>query len=165
VPTSAVARAGLGLGVELDRGRARDFRRELRRAEALEAATRVLGRRDAARAELDVRLERRGVSASVRDEALDRLEELGAVDDSRFAASRAAQLAGRGYGDAAIVADLEQRGVEVSRATEAVAALAPERERARGVVDRLGRGRKAATHLARRGFGEDVVLEASGEPW
>jgi regulatory protein len=165
VPTNAVARTGLALGMELDRERTRAFRRELRRAEALELATRTLGRRDAARAELDARLERRGVVEAVRDEALDRLEELGAVDDDRFAAARAGHLAARGYGDAAIAADLEQRGVEPSRAAGAIAALTPERERALEILTRLGAGPKTATQLARRGFGEEVVLEASGEPW
>jgi regulatory protein len=165
VPTNAVARTGLALGMELDRERTRAFRRELRRAEALELATRTLGRRDAARAELDARLERRGVVEAVRDEALDRLEELGAVDDGRFAAARAGHLAARGYGDAAIAADLEQRGVEPSRAAGAIAALTPERERALEILTRLGAGPKTAAQLARRGFGEEVVLEASGEPW
>lgn len=165
VPTNAVARAGLGLGVELDRARARQFRRELRRAEALELAARALGRRDAARAELESRLERRGVVEAVREEALDLLEELGAVDDVRFAAARAEQLAARGYGDAAIRADLEQRGVDEIRAADACSGLAPERDRASRMIAKLGVGAKAAAYLGRRGFGEDVVLEAAGEPW
>jgi regulatory protein len=165
VPANAVARAGLWIGQELDRERARAFRRELRRAEALAVAGRTLARRDAPRAELEARLEQRGVVAAVRDEALDRLEELGAVDDERFAATRAGQLAARGYGDAAIAADLEQRGVEPSRAAGAIAGLTPERERALEILTRLGTGPKTATRLARRGFGEEVVLEASGEPW
>ena len=96
MPANAVARSWARGGLELDRERARAFRRELRQAEALELATRTLGRRDAARAELDARLERRGVVEAVRDEALDRLEELGAVDDDRFAAARAGHLAARG---------------------------------------------------------------------
>jgi regulatory protein len=165
VPANAVARAGLAPGTELDRERARSFRRELRRAEALELAARALGRRDAARAELDARLERRGVTATVRDEALDALEDLGAVDDDRFAVGRARQLAGRGYGDAAILADLEQRGVDAARASEAVRTVPAERERAQEITERMGRGPKTATHLARRGFAEEIVLEASGEAW
>src|SRR4051794_18852388 len=80
VPANAVARAGLWLGQELDRERTRLFRRELRRAEALAVAGRTLARRDAARSEVEARLERRGVVAAVREEALERLEELGAVD-------------------------------------------------------------------------------------
>jgi regulatory protein len=165
VPTNAVARAGLAPGMELSRERARGFRRELRRAEALELATRALGRRDAARAELDARLERRGVVEAVRDEALDRLEELGAVDDDRFAAARVGQLVARGYGDAAILADLEQRGVDPSRAAAALSGTPPERERADELLTRLGPGPKTAAYLARRGFCEEVVLEAAGEPW
>jgi regulatory protein len=160
VPTNAVARAGLGVGLELDRERARLFRRELRRAEALDVAARALGRRDAARAELDAKLERRGVHATVRDETLDRLEELGAVDDERFAQARAHLLAERGYGDEAIRVDLETRGVTRDRVEAACTGLETERERAERVVARLGRSAKTATHLARRGFGEDAVSSA-----
>jgi SOS response regulatory protein OraA/RecX len=163
VPTTAVARAGLCTGQELDRERARAFRRELRRADALDVASRVLARRDAARAELEQRLERRGVAPAARDEALERLTELGAVDDERFARSRAAQLAERGYGDEAIRADLELRGVAAEALAEALAGVAPEVERARPLIAARGVGSKTAAFLGRRGFGEDVLELAAGE--
>ncbi|MGH3041065.1 MAG: hypothetical protein ACRDNG_04895, partial [Gaiellaceae bacterium] len=46
VPDAVVLRCGLAAGVELDRPLLRRLRRELRRAEALEAATRTIARRD-----------------------------------------------------------------------------------------------------------------------
>jgi hypothetical protein len=48
-------------------------------------------------------------------------------------------------------------------AAKAVAALPPERQRARLVVAAQGTGLRTARELARRGFGEDAVEEALGE--
>jgi SOS response regulatory protein OraA/RecX len=90
------------------------------------------------------------------------LEHAGLLDDGRFASGRARSLAGRGYGDAAIRADLERRGVEHALAADAVAALEPEHERAARLVERRGPSRTSAAWLARRGFGEDAVESALG---
>ena len=137
VPTSAVARSGLWVWAWSSTAGARgDFRRELRRAEALEAAAPGARPAGAPRAPSSMPGSSGEESTpSVRGEALDRLEELGAVDDERDSLRRArAQLAGRGYGDAAIVADLEQRGVEACAGYGGGRlASQPERERARAV--------------------------------
>src|SRR5436190_17903599 len=93
VPSAAVVRAALRVGQELGREELRSFRRELRHAEAFEVAMRVLARRDASRAELEQRLERRGTAPAARTETLEHLEDLRALDDERFATTRAAQLA------------------------------------------------------------------------
>jgi regulatory protein len=159
-PLEAVVRAGLANGLELDRERARRFRRELKRAEASTAAARTLARRDLPARELEARLERRGVAPTERRETVERLERAGAVDDARFARARAVALASRGWGDSAIHHDLEVRGVGPEVATVAVDELEPEMERAQGVAQRLGGGLKAARALARRGFGEDAIEAA-----
>jgi regulatory protein len=161
-PVEAVVRAGLAPGLELDRERARRFRRELRRAEATAAAARTLARRDLPARELERRLERRGVAPAERRDTVERLERAGAVDDARFARSRAAALAERGWSDAAIRHDLESRGVAVEVSDAAVDELEPEAARAQGLAERLGGGVKAARTLARRGFGEDAVESALG---
>lgn len=88
---------------------------------------------------------------SERERALDELERLGYLNDVRTAELRAARLAERGYGDAYIRAELERRGLPPA---EAMAALEPERERARRFAAR------GTAWLARRGFGEDS-LEAA----
>ncbi len=113
----------------------------------LEIALRALRAADRSRAELDERLERRGIPAGERTAALDELERLGYLDDARTAALRAGRLAARGYGDAYIRADLERRGLP---ADEALDALEPEPERAARHV------RRGPAWLARRGFGEEV---------
>jgi SOS response regulatory protein OraA/RecX len=59
--------------------------------------------------------------------------------------------------------DLEAHGVDAEVAAEAVAALVPEAERAAVLVDRLGRSRKTAARLARKGFAVESLESALGE--
>ncbi len=125
--------------------------------DAVETALRALRFRDRSTAELDVRLEQRGVGAAERLEALETLERIGYVDDERFARSRAERLAERGSGDALIRDDLERRGVAAEVLEAALAGLEPERERAARIVERRGGGVRTARYLAARGFGEDVL--------
>ena len=103
-----------------------------RSEDAVEPALRALRYRDRSAAELDARLERRGVGEAEREQALETLERIGYVDDERFARTRAEQLADRGSGDALIRHDLEGRGLAAELVEAALAALEPERERAAG---------------------------------
>jgi SOS response regulatory protein OraA/RecX len=161
LPLEAVVRAGLEVGGELDRPRARLLRRELRRVEALAAAGRALGRREFSAAGLSERLERAGVAPAPRAEAMDVLERAGALDDRSFARRRAAALAERGYGDAWIRWDLGRKAVARELVEDAVADLEPEIARAQAIVRGCGGGERAARRLARRGFGEDAVEAAA----
>ena len=163
VPADAVVRAGLLVGRTLDRETARALGRELRRSAALARATRALAARDRSRQGLDDRLAAAGVAAEPRREALETLERVGLVDDVRFAAGRAAARVGRGHGDAAIRFDLERQGLADEIVAEALAGLEPERERARRLAERRGRGPKTARWLAGRGFEPDTVEEVAGE--
>jgi regulatory protein len=127
------------------------------RDSALDRATRALARRDHSAASLEAKLARAGVSAEARAETIGRLEAAGYVDDARFAADRAAHLAGKGYGDEWIRADLASQGVGPETVEDALAALAPEPERAAAQAERLGGGVRAGRTLARRGFSEDCL--------
>jgi regulatory protein len=162
LPVEAVARSGLAVGRVLDRTLARTLARELRRSRALRAATRMLSTRDVSKAALQARLARGSIAPAARAEALRTLEEAGLLDDERFAAGRARALAGRGYGDAAIRSDLEQKGVAPELLEAALAELVTESERARAIATRRGRTSATARYLARRGFGLDAVAEAVG---
>jgi SOS response regulatory protein OraA/RecX len=163
LPVDVVVRAGLTVGRPLDRETARALGRELRRSGALTRATRVLAARDRSRRSLEERLAAAGVAAEPRREALEALERAGLVDDARFALRRAAALAERGQGDAAIRFDLERQGVAQELVADALAALEPERERAGRLAQRRGRGAKTARWLAGRGFEPDTVEEVAGE--
>jgi regulatory protein len=157
LPLEAVVRAGLANGVVLDRRRARELARELRRLAALRTATEALQRRQRSARELVERLEERGVSPADRLRTLGTLQSAGLVDDGRFARERARALAARGCGDALIRDDLERRGIVSEEVETALALLLPEAERAAAVVARRGSGARTARYLASRGFGEDAV--------
>jgi regulatory protein len=128
----------------------------------IDLAARALHHRDRSRRELDDRLARAGVGDDQRADALDTLERVGYVDDGRFAATRAEALAARGYGDEAIRHDLEGHGIDAEAVVRAIGGLEPEVERARAVVERLGRSVKTAQHLGRKGFAEESVETAVG---
>lgn len=162
LPVDVVVRAGLGVGRQLDRQLARELARELRRSEALRKAGRALRTRDLSRQELGQRLERHGVVAGARTEALAALERGGLVDEGRFARGRAESLARRGYGDAAIRDDLERRGIGAEGVRAALATLEPERERAERLLGAQRPGAAAVRRLAARGFGEDAIEAALG---
>jgi regulatory protein len=161
LPGDAVVRAGLLVGVRLDRSKARELARELRRSRALAVAARTLSRRDHSRRELELRLSVTGVPEEGRADVLATLERAGVVDDERFARSRAAQLADRGRGDAAIRWDLERRGLAVEQVERALAELEPEAARAARIVAKRGSGRATAALLARHGFCEEVVASVA----
>ena len=136
-----------------------------RSEDAVEQALRALRHRDRSTAELDARLERRGVGEVEREQALETLERVGYVDDERFARTRAEQLAARGAGDALIRHDLEGRGLAAEHVDAALATLEPERDRAAEIAARRGRSLKTARYLASRGFDPDALegIVAPGE--
>ena len=125
--------------------------------EALQVCLRALRVRDHSTASLHARLERRGVAAEERDAAVARLQELGYVDDERFAHGRARALADRGAGDLLVTSDLERHGIAAETIATALASLEPEGERAAVIVARRGATPKTARLLASRGFAEETI--------
>lgn len=161
LPLSAVAAAGLIPGVTLDRARARELGRALRRFRALTTAASALAAHDRSRARLDAELERRGVRGPERAGALETMARLGYLDDARFAAGRAQALAARGHGDEAIRFDLDRQGLAAERILAALGALEPEAERARALAAGLGAA-KAARRLAGKGFSAETIESVLG---
>lgn len=130
-------------------------------AAARQAAARYLARRDLSRRRLSVRLRRSGFGEEVSERVAGAFAEEGYVDDARLARARSHELAERGYGDAAIAARLELEGIETATIQEALARLAPERDRARLLARRERDPRRLAALLGRRGFSADIVEEAA----
>jgi SOS response regulatory protein OraA/RecX len=161
LPADAVVRAGLAVGRLLDRQTLRELGREVRRANALSAAARSLAASDRSRRALEDRLTRAGHSAAAREDAIASLTRSGALDDARLAQSRAEVLARRGYGDAAIRADLARRLVASEAAAAAVAALDPELDRLRPVLDGQTVTPAVLRRLAARGFSRDTLDEVA----
>ena len=157
LPAAAVLEAGLAVGTELHRQRARALARAVRRERAERLALRALARRDRSRASLEARLAGVGVAPSDRADVLTRAERSGLVDDVRFASARARQLAERGAGDLLVLADLERHGVDEQVARDAVAALDAEADRVARVVARRGTSPQTLRYLASRGFAEEAL--------
>ncbi len=159
LPVDVVVRTRLSVGLELERPRLRELARELRRARAVDTALRAVARRDLSAAELGRRLERRGVSPALRDETVERLEEVGLVDDDRFARRLAESLAERGHGDGAIRWRLEQAGVGPEtagargRRPHARARARPRDRRGPGLGPAYGAGARPARLRRGRGRG------------
>ncbi|HEU4449611.1 MAG TPA: RecX family transcriptional regulator [Gaiellaceae bacterium] len=162
VPDAVVAACGLAPGVTLERPLLRALRRELRRAEALEAAARTLARRDLSERRLRERLAARGVRPPAAERAVTALTSAGLVDDARLARSRVRALADRGWGDEAIAARLEGEGFGRELLPPALAELAPEAERARALAAGARDRTRAWRLLARRGFAPESVEAALG---
>ena len=138
VPLEAALTAGLDVGQELDRQRARLLRRELLRLRTIDVASSALRRQDLSATKL--------------------AERLGRVSG----APRATTLAERGYGNTAIDADLESKGIAAAIRADAIRALPPELERLGPIVERRGTGPRTARFAARRGFGEEAIDAAAG---
>jgi SOS response regulatory protein OraA/RecX len=128
----------------------------------IDLAARALRHCDRSRRQVEERLERAGVAEESRHDALDTLERVGYVDAERFAVTRAASLAARGYGDEGIRHLLEADGAPATAITAALARLPAEAERAAGVVRAKGRSTRTAARLARKGFSEESVEAALG---
>jgi regulatory protein len=130
----------------------------------------LLTARPRSRAELAAALRRRGIPEEVGEPVLDRLSDVGLVDDAAFAES--AVHSGhrhRGLGRRALRTELRRRGVPGEIADQAVAEVGPEDEeqRARELVrcklrtstvhDVSTVARKLGGMLARKGYSEGLA--------
>lgn len=149
-----------------------------------ELALKALERRRRTRAELETILRRKGVPAPAFGPVLDRLTEVGLIDDLEYArVYLESRAAGRPRGARLLRGELQARGIPaelIDRAlaerlaghdpvNDAVRALRPWLARSRKLEPRERR-RKFWEFLARRGFSSDVIEEAArrvgpGEGW
>ena len=146
-----------------------------------EAALRLLERQRRTRSDLERRLRDKGYAAATAARVLDRLHEVGLVDDVEYArAYMAGRRARRSAGVRRIEQELRSRGVGAEDVAEArlrldaeqgamdeVAAarkvLAQAERRTRGLEPRVRRQRLYAL-LARRGFDGEVIRRALDLP-
>jgi len=125
--------------------------------DAIDLALGALRFRDLSAAELDARLDARGIECAERHEVLETLARAGYVSDERLAHTRAAALAERGCGDALIRVDLEGRGIASELVGRALETLEAERVRAERVAARRGWSPATIRYLAARGFSEEAL--------
>jgi regulatory protein len=146
--------------------------RERPRTSAKDRALRLLSVRSRSRAELERRLVRAGYEPDEVEAAIADLEEVGLVDDERFARELAEAKRRRGMGRRAGLAALRAKGVDREIAEQAVGEVNPEDEADRAYELALGRlerlrslppdvaYRRAVGFLVRRGF-EPVIASTA----
>ena len=145
-------------------------REELARALCL----RLLTARARTRAELAGQLAKRGYPDDVSARVLDRLTDVGLVDDAGFAEQWVhSRRANAGKGKGALAAELHTKGVDNDVITSVLGAINPAAERARaeqlvrarlrrenlGDADDARVSRRMVAMLARRGFGQTMAYE------
>jgi regulatory protein len=142
---------------------------------AREIALRQLTVRARSRAELARALKRKGTPDDAAKVVLDRLEEVGLVDDVAFARDWLAAGDRRRRSRSALLAELAEKGVAREIVDEVTAELDADRDYlvARGYaetklaglarVEPSGRYRRLAGALARRGFAAGVVAQVTRE--
>jgi len=103
-------------------------------AQAKEVCLRLLTDRARSRAELAAKLAQKGFAADVADRALDRLVEVGLIDDADFAQQWArSRHLHAGKGKRAIALELRRKGIDAADAAAALDEIDSEDERARAV--------------------------------
>ncbi len=143
---------------------------------ARDAALRLLEARARTRLELEQRLEQRGFEARAVAAALDRLAEVGLVDDQAFARDLAEIRAAEGVDAPRIALDLRDRGVDPEMAVAVADETAPAggradrcREIAEARLSKLkglspeAQFRRLAAYLARRGYPGEIVENVVNE--
>jgi regulatory protein len=133
---------------------------------ALDTAVKLLAGRPKSRARLEQALLSRGHPPDEVHAALERVAQLGYLDDRRYAETKARSALADGRAPRAAVLKLQAEGVESAVAEAAVEAAAKEAaydplSAAKALVRRRRlSGAKAARFLSARGFSEDVVRAA-----
>lgn len=134
---------------------------------------RLLTARARTRAELAERLAKRGYPEDVSERVLDRLAEVGLIDDADFAEQWVqSRRANAGKGRRALIAELRTKGVDNEIIDAVLADDDPEAERARAerlVADKLRRekltdddtklARRLVGMLARRGYSQTMAFD------
>ncbi|MGE2718589.1 recombination regulator RecX [Mycolicibacterium celeriflavum] len=145
-----------------------------REEQARDVCLRLLTVRARTRAELAGQLAKRGYPDDVSEDVLDRLEQVGLVDDADFAEQWVrSRRANAGKGRRALIAELRTKGVDSEVIEAAMADDEPGAERARAerlVADKLRReklvdgeeaklARRLVGMLARRGYGQTMAFD------
>ncbi|WP_084501668.1 recombination regulator RecX [Nocardia xishanensis] len=140
--------------------------------QAKEACLRLLAVRARSRAELAQRLAAKGFTAEVTDRALDRLAEVGLVDDAAFAEQWVhSRHAFSGKGKQALAQELRRKGVAPADAAPALEAISSDDEQSRAIelvrrklrtlprdLDRDKAIRRLVGMLARRGYSQSTAF-------
>lgn len=134
----------------------------------LQRALKMLERRDYSRGELTEKLMEKGEPAAESEAAAQRLEELGLINDGRYAAIVVRHYAAKGYGLSRIKNELYRRHIDRDLWDEALEELPDQsgrldsllRQKLRGQLSDPTQLKKATDALARRGFSWNEIKAA-----
>lgn len=143
---------------------------------AREAALRTLTASAKSRAELNAALTRKGYPKDVIESLLDRLTEVGLIDDSEYAmAITRTRFGERGHSRRAIAGELKRRGIDSEASQVALGQIDAQSERETAVLWAEKLARKSAgldpnvrlqrlvSALARRGYEPPMIFEVARE--
>lgn len=141
-------------------------------AQAKDACLRLLTDRARSRSELETKLSGRGFEPEIIAKVLDRLQEIGLIDDADFANQWVhSRHTYSGKGKRALAVELRLKGIDQDTASEALSQIDPEDERERAaelvrrklknkpVDDRDKVTRRLVSMLARKGYSAGMSYE------
>lgn len=180
VSLTTISRAGLYVGKELSEAEFAQLEQIESGDKAFQAALRFIEARPRSSAEIRTRLERKEFAPEAIATALDRLTQLGLIDDATFARLWVEnRQIGRPRGISALRDELRRKGIDPEVAasvlsSEAIAgdeaerALVAARAALRKYVSSADRNafmRRMGGYLQRRGFGFDVIRPIIDQLW
>ncbi len=164
-----IALSGITNNMELDDTELASLTGRVNSRRAFNKAADLLSRRDHSTCELLQKLRQKGFDAEAAQEAADRMQELGYLDDRRFAETYAAELAqSKGFGIRRIATELFRKGIARDIIDEVLGTLElPEdglqalirRKYARSLSTEQG-VRRTFNALVRMGYAPDEIREA-----
>ena len=173
--TDVAAQVSLRVGDEVDGDRLRALREAEARADAMSAALRLLSYRPRSETELRQRLARRGAPPALVDSTIERLRELGLVDDAAFARSWVeSRERASPRGQRLLRQELRAKGVNsdasrevVEGVDEAEAALRASARRAASLsgLPQAEFRRRLGDFLRRRGFDYETIRLTVERRW
>jgi len=141
-------------------------------AQAKDACLRLLTDRARSRSELETKLSGRGFEPEIITKVLDRLQEIGLIDDADFANQWVhSRHTYSGKGKRALAVELRLKGIDQDVASEALSQIDPEDERERAaelvrrklknkpIDDRDKVTRRMVSMLARKGYSAGMSYE------
>lgn len=155
-------------GLDLDNETLESLRACAQTSSAKAAAANIIGSRALSKKELTDRLLRKGTDAASAQEAADWLEDIGAVNDTQYAAALVRHYGGKGYGPARVREELRRRGVDRALWDTAMEELPDPadildkliRKKCRGDLSDRRELKRVSDSLLRRGFGWSDVKAA-----
>jgi len=159
VSASQIADFGLYSGKELAEEEYLSLREDLKLSSSRARAIRMLGSRNLSAREIERRLIGKGESAETAHSTVEWLDDIGAINDTEYAAAIVKHYSGKGYGAARIRDELFRRGIPRDLWDDALAGLDNMEDAAYGFLEKKLRGscdpddlRRATDSLCRRGF-------------